>query len=205
MKKAMDPLVDALTFAGVLRSPTIIAAFRAVDRTDFVRPEYRDEAYLDYPLPIGEGQTISQPTTVAIMLELLAPLPGERVLDVGSGSGWTTALLAHIVGETGFVYGTERIPDLVRFGADNISRYNVPHASIRHAEKTLGLPSRAPFDRILVSAASDTIPQELVDQLRPEGVMVIPVGTSVLRVEKHTDGSYTTRELPGFNFVPLIT
>lgn len=204
MKKAMHPLIVTLTPAGLLRSPAIIAAFRAIDRADFVRPEYRNEAYLDYSLPIGSGQTISQPATVATMLELLAPRAGDRVLDVGSGSGWTTALLAHIVGNEGSVYGTERVPELVRFGSGNIARYHFLHASIHHAQPTLGLPDQAPFDRILVSAASNTIPEELLDQLRPGGTMVLPVHTSVVRIEKHFDASLALKELPGFAFVPLV-
>lgn len=96
-------LVQHLVFTGVLRTPAIVVAFKRVDRVDFVPEVYQDEAYQDYPLSIGFGQTISQPTTVAFMMELLGPMPGNTVLDIGSGSGWTTALLASLVGNTGHV------------------------------------------------------------------------------------------------------
>src|SRR3989344_3253201 len=97
----MDELIRELKTQGVLKSPNVEAAFRAIDRKDFVRPEYEEVAYANHPLPIGEGQTISQPYTVAFMLDLLDPKAGEKILDVGSGSGWTTALLAHIVSQSG--------------------------------------------------------------------------------------------------------
>lgn len=196
--------MNELVSSGTLRTPAIIAAFHAIDRADFVRPEHRRFAYSDEPLPIGSEQTISQPTTVAIMLELLAPHTGDRVLDVGSGSGWTTALLAHIVGNTGIVYGTERIPDLVHFGAENLARYRFPHTSIVPAGATLGLPERAPFDRILVSAAADELPQELITQLAPGGTLVLPIKTSVWCIKKQSDGSLEAFEYPGFAFVPLV-
>ncbi|MDO8425302.1 MAG: L-isoaspartyl protein carboxyl methyltransferase, partial [bacterium] len=122
----MDAIVDHLFVTGVLRTPAILDAFRAVRREHFVLPEDWRSAEQDTPLPIGYGQTILQPTTVAIMLEWLEPLPGARVLDVGSGSGWTTALLAHIVGPEGIVTGIEVIPDLVALGQQNLRKYNFP-------------------------------------------------------------------------------
>ena len=130
----MDELVRELKRQGVLRSPLVEQAFRAIDRKDFVRPEHRAEAYGNYPLPIGEGQTISQPYTVAFMLDLLDPRPGERILDVGAGSGWQAALLAHMVspmdesqrmGSRGRVYAMERSPELCRFAKTKIGRAHV--------------------------------------------------------------------------------
>ena len=160
--------------------------------------EYSDEAYGDYPLPIGHGQTISQPYTVAYMLELLQPERGDRVLDVGSGSGWTAALLASIVGPDGRVWGTEIIPELVEFGRANLAKYNFKNATIERAAG-LGLPEHAPYDKILVSAAADDVPDSLLDQLAPGGIMVIPIKTSVWKIT-HTE----REEHPGFAFVPLI-
>ncbi|OHA84570.1 MAG: protein-L-isoaspartate O-methyltransferase [Candidatus Yonathbacteria bacterium RIFOXYC1_FULL_52_10] len=200
----MKLLIRDLLATGVLRSPAIIAAFRAIDRKDFVRPEYLTEAYLDTALPIGFEQTISQPTTVAYMLELLDAKPGDRILDVGSGSGWTTALLAHIAGTAGEVFGVERIPELVDFGSTNLIKYSFPRAHLTHADTTLGLPEKSPFDRILVSAASPELPLELVAQLALGGTLVIPIGTSLIKIQKNRDGDITSSEHPGFVFVPLI-
>ncbi len=196
--------IDDLKAQKTLKTKRIIDAFQKVDRKDFILPEYYEEAYGDYPLPIGSGQTISQPTTVAIMLELLSPQKGGRILDVGSGSGWTTALLAHIVGSEGKVWGTEIIPDLVVFGQNNLSKYNFPWAKIVPAEKKLGLPSHAPFDRILVSAAAKELPEELILQLKKGGTMVIPILDTLYKIDKMPDGKVISWSLPGFSFVPLV-
>ncbi|MBP6914401.1 protein-L-isoaspartate O-methyltransferase [Candidatus Parcubacteria bacterium] len=171
-----------------------------VDRKDFVLKEYESEAYEDYPLPIGFGQTISQPSTVYFMLKLLNPQKGEKILDLGSGSGWTTALLREAVGKTGKVFGVEKIPELVELGRKNISKYNFNNVQILQAEKLLGLPQEAPFDKILVSASAKEIPQELVSQLKDKGIMVIPVENDILRIEK----GGRIEKYEGFVFVPLI-
>ncbi|HNJ45713.1 MAG TPA: protein-L-isoaspartate O-methyltransferase [Ottowia sp.] len=164
------------------------AAFAAQPREGFLPPDQRPLAALDHPLPIGWGQTNSQPSTVANMLRLLQVEPGMRVLDVGAGSGWTTALLAHLVGPQGQVHGVERVPELVRFGADNLAATGQPWARIVAAEPgQLGLPALAPFDRILVSAEADRLPQALVDQLADHGLMVIPVNGSMHSVRRRGD------------------
>jgi protein-L-isoaspartate(D-aspartate) O-methyltransferase len=181
-------------------------AFRAVARADFLRPGDQSNAGVDAPIAIGEGQTNSQPRTVFAMLELLDAQPGQRVLDVGSGSGWTTALLAHLVGPTGIVIGTELVPGLVAFGAANLAKYDFPWASIRQAEPgTLGAPDDGPFDRILVSAEARSLPEPLVEQLGVGGTMVIPVGARMTRVEKDgPDGEARTVTTHGlYTFVPL--
>ncbi|MDD5696825.1 MAG: protein-L-isoaspartate O-methyltransferase [Candidatus Pacebacteria bacterium] len=188
----------------VLRTESIIDAFKTVDRKDFVLKEYEREAYGDYPLPIGFGQTISQPTTVAFMLELLQPKKGDKILDVGSGSGWTTALLAHITGRKGKVFGLEKIPELVLLGKDNLAKYDFPNVEIRQAGEGLGLKKEAPFDKILVSAFARTVPEELVKQLKTGGVMVIPVDNDILRIEKISDKENRIQRFEGFVFVPLI-
>ena len=164
---------------------------------------HQDKAYKDYPLPIGYGQTISQPFTVTFMLELLAPQKGDKVLDVGSGSGWTTALLAVLVGEKGKVFGVEKIPELVEFGQENLAKYNFANAKIIQAGAELGLPSEAPFDRILVSAAADEIPKSLVSQLKTPGILVLPVKDTIIQIKKTATGEIFQRVFPGFAFVPL--
>lgn len=178
-------------------------AFSEVDRADFVLPEYRDSADLDIPLPIGKGQTISQPTTVRMMLEWLDASPGDKVLDVGSGSGWTTALLAKIIGPKGKIYAVERIPELKEFGEENCRRAEIENAEFFLVEDQIGLVKYSPFNRILVSASAEELPEELLDQLGEGGKLVIPIGNSIFEIKKEKSG-YKSLEHQGFVFVPLI-
>ena len=178
-------------------------AFAAMPRAGFLRPADRDHAAYDGPIAIGHGQTSSQPRTVETMLRLLDVQPGHSVLDVGAGSGWTTALLAHLTGPTGRVLGVELEPDLVDFGTANLDRQHVPWASIHEARPpTLGLPDAAPYHRILVSAMARELPDELVDQLLSGGVMVVPVAGTMLRVARSMRGTGITRH-GSYRFVPL--
>ncbi len=181
----------------------VSAAFEAVPRTGFLPRLARGRASYDGPIGIGRGQTNSQPRTVEDMLRLLAVEPGQRVLDVGTGSGWTTALLAHLVGPDGDVLGVELEPDLVRFGSKNLGRTDQPWASIVQAtEGVLGLPGAAPYDRILVSAEPRILPDALVAQLADGGRMVIPVdGTMLLVVRRGADADITHHGT--YRFVPL--
>lgn len=188
----------------VLHRKELKKAFIAIDRGDFTPKEYLSEAYEDYPLPIGYGQTISQPTTVAFMLELLELNNGEKILDVGAGSGWTTALLARIVGSDGEVRGVEIVPELIKIGQKNIEKYNFKHTTISLADsKKIGYSSDAPFDKILVSASADSVPKELIKQLKDGGIMVIPIKNSIWRIKKIGDKTYV-KKFPGFVFVPLV-
>ncbi len=196
-------LIDALVASGVLKTPRIVEAFGRVDRAYFIPEELRQYAYIDAPLSIGEGQTISQPWTVAFMLELLQPKEGDRVLDIGSGSGWTTALLCEIVGAQGSVTGLERVDRLVAFGRKNLERFHKPNCRIEKAGASLGKPGET-FDAILVSASADEIPVQLFEQLAPGGRLVIPVRDSIFSFEKDRNGELHEREFPGFRFVPLI-
>lgn len=182
----------------------VAQAFDAQPRTGFLPPAQRAQAGYDGPLPIGHAQTNSQPRTVADMLRLLQVAPGQRILDVGAGSGWTTALLAHLVGPSGQVLGVERVPELAAWGAANLAATNQPWAGIRAAtEGVLGLPDAGPFERILVSAEAQTLPQSLVDQLAEGGVMVIPVAGEMLRVRR-TGADVQVSRHGGYRFVPLL-
>ncbi len=196
-------LIDAMIFSDMLKSPQIIDAFREIDRKYFVPASFSDHIYIDAPLPIGNNQTISQPSTVAFMLEHLAAQEGDMVLDIGSGSGWTTALLCHIVGETGSVTGLERVSTLVEQGCENLSKFNFNHCRIKQAGEKLGLPGEQ-FDRILVSASADEIPEELFSQLKIGGILVIPVENSIYKFKKVSEEEIKTEEFYGFVFVPLI-
>jgi protein-L-isoaspartate(D-aspartate) O-methyltransferase len=176
----------------------------ALPRRDFLPAEVRARADIDEPLPIGYGATSSQPWTVRFMLELLQVSPGHKVLDVGSGSGWTTALLAHLTGHTGAVVGVELVPELVAMGRANLP----PAFGWAHIEQadphTLGVPRGEPFDRILVSADANQIPEELEDQLAVGGRLVVPVVGELWAVERHSDGFHRQAVTDyRFSFLPL--
>ena len=181
----------------------VSAAFAATPRAQFLPRLARPRAAYDGPIGIGRGQTNSQPRTVAAMLRLLEVQAGDRVLDVGSGSGWSTALLAHLTGSTGEVLGLELEPDLVRFGRRNLKRSARHWARIEPADPhRLGRPDQAPYDRILVSAEARALPQELVDQLTDDGRMVIPVFGTMLLVRRSGQETEVS-EHGGYRFVPL--
>lgn len=185
----------------------VAAAMAARPRAAFLPPAARREAGYDGPLAIGHGQTNSQPRTVAAMLALLDVHPGHRVLDVGSGSGWTTALLAELVGPSGDVLGVERVPGLVTFGAENLARTGLSRARIRAATPgVLGAPKEGPFDRVLVSAMATRLPEALVDQLAPSGVLVVPVAGVMTRVARDDAAPHGRRVTTHgrYRFVPLL-
>ena len=202
--KTMDILVDDMISSGMLKSPLIIDAFRTIDRKYFVPEKYTEDTYIDAPLPIGDYQTISQPSTVAFMLEKLDPQDGNTVLDIGSGSGWTTALLCYMVGDKGSVTGVERIDALVEQGKGNLSKFRFnSHSHIERAGEKLGFPGKQ-FDRILVSASADETPEELFLQLKIGGTLVIPIRESIFKFTKISETQIQKEEFYGFVFVPLI-
>lgn len=191
--------------SGVLKDARIKHAFEHVDRADFVFGDYKHEAYEDYALPLAEGSTISQPTTVAFMLELLDVHPGEKILEVGFGSGFVLALLADMTGTEGSVYGTERNTDLLLIAGQNLRAYPelAQHIHILPATNELGLQEKAPYDKILVSADATDIPQDLVNQLQEGGIIVIPVKGDVKQIQKKGDSYEILKSFPGFSFVPI--
>jgi len=207
MESQKNKLIEELIKDGFLKTPAVIEAFKKVDRLNFTIEYLKNDAYLNAPLAIGFGQTISQPLTVAFMLELLDVKPGNVVLDVGSGSGWTTALLAELVGEKGKVYGIEIIPELYEFGKANVMRYSYINKGIVEmycGNGIYGLKEKAPFDRILCSAEAQEIPEAFKEQLKVGGKMVLPMKNSLWLITKKSEKDFESEEYPGFVFVPLI-
>lgn len=203
----MSKFVNDLIGKGYLKTDKIIEAFSEIGRVEFVPNEMELQAEADIALPIGYGQTISQPLTVAFMLELLAPEEGQTILEVGSGSGWVVALLSYIVGKKGKVIGIERIKGLLELGRRNVDKFGFIKkgiAEIYEVGKVLGYPEKAPYDRIIVSASAEEIPQILMDQLKIGGIMVVPVKNSIIFLEKKTKDNFAKEEFPGFSFVPLL-
>lgn len=189
--------VKYLQSQGVAQNSLVAEAFLAIERSDFM---VEGDPEVDRPFPILAGQTISQPYTVAFMFDKLDVKRGMKVLDVGSGSGWTTALLAHIAGEGGEVIGVEVHDDLVAFGQNNLAKYDFPQATIKKAEKGIfGDLHNAPYDRILLSAAAETeAPEELISQLKEKGMLLCPVDNRIERITKEEKEVFR-----GFSFVPL--
>jgi protein-L-isoaspartate(D-aspartate) O-methyltransferase len=182
----------------------VARAMAATPRREFLPTGQQHLAHLDQPLPIGHGQTSSQPTTVRAMLLALDVRPGQHVLDVGAGSGWTTAILGRLVGPEGSVLGLELEPELAAWGRDNLAAAGLPWTRLEPATPgTLGRGEEAPYDRILVSAQARELPEDLVEQLAPEGTMVAPVAGHLLRVRRVAGGPTSVERLGHYRFVPL--
>ncbi|SMP60201.1 protein-L-isoaspartate(D-aspartate) O-methyltransferase [Anoxynatronum buryatiense] len=203
----IETLIQRMKDRGILQTPALEEAFRQVDRCSYVPEHLKAQCYADHPLAIGVGQTISQPSTVALMLEMLQVEPGNRILDVGSGSCWTTALLACLTGAEGRVIALERIGALADFGRRNLAKGHWPQAVVHHANGWHGWEEEAPYHRILVSAAAPRVPEALIRQLMPEGILVMPLsdwGGSMLRLIRQKDGTLTRETQGGFAFVPFV-
>lgn len=201
-------LVESLIQEDWLKTERIIEAFRKIKRIDFLPEDMKNLADLNEALPIGQSQTISQPLVVAFMLEQLQPEPGDKILDVGAGSGWTSALLGEIVGQEGKVIAIEIIPELKEFGETNVGKYNfIKKGQVQFilADGSQGYRKAAPFDKILASAAvQGKIPQVWKEQLKIGGRIVTPIGSSIWLLIKKSESEFVETEYPGFAFVPLI-
>ncbi len=209
-------LVELLRSSGYIRSDRVERAMLSVPREEFVPEDLRSLAYIDRPLPIGWGQTISAPSIVAYMTELLDARVGDKVLEVGTGSGYQAAVLAEVVAPSseprdrwGHVYSIERIPELAEFARRNLERTGyADRVTVIVGDGSKGYEPEAPYDRIIVTAAAPKVPEPLVDQLKPGGRLVIPVGPrfaqELIVVEKDPDGKVKVRRDLEVIFVPLV-
>lgn len=194
---------DQIEARGV-QNPEVLAAMRTVPRELFVPEDVRPQAYEDHPLPIGFEQTISQPFIVGLMTALLDPKKNHRVLEIGTGSGYQAAILSRLVGE---LYSIEIVPALARSAAGTLRSLGFRNVTVREGDGYRGWPEKGPFDRIILTAAPPEIPQVLLDELRPGGRLVAPVGVgaqNLVVVRKSADGKTTTRSVLPVRFVPMI-
>jgi protein-L-isoaspartate(D-aspartate) O-methyltransferase len=197
-------MVDSQLRQRGIADERVLAAMERVPRHEFAAERYRGQAYEDHPLPIGEGQTISQPYIVAVMLQDLALSPGDRVLEIGTGSGYLTALLAELAG---MVVSIERHASLANSSRELLARMGYRNVSVVIGDGTQGFPPNAPYDAIIVSAAAPDVPQALLDQLAEGGRMIIPVGgdgSQQLRLIRMESGQPRTAFRDLCRFVPLL-
>lgn len=201
----MSRLIAKLIREGYLKTDRIIKAFQKVNRADFLPPELEQDAEADVALPIGYGQTISQPATVAFMMELLQPEIDDTILDVGSGSGWQTALLCELVGHKGMVFAMERIKELKGVGENNVKKYHYTNARFMTGDGYKGLKKEAPFDKIIAAAESLELSTAWKEQVKIGGRIVAPLRQNLVVADKISENKFNIKEYPGFLFVPLIT
>ena len=198
---------------GYIKTEALAEAFLEIDRKKFVPEDLKENAYENIPLPIGFGQTISQPLTVAFLIELLSPKRGEKILDVGSGSGWQASLIAHMVqseekNKFPQVVSVERIPELKKYAEKNIEKFGFIKSGLVRVINGDGVRDGiqfSPYDGIIAAASGDRIPEEWKDQIKVGGRIVAPVKDSILIIEKTGPDEYSEKKYFGFTFVPLIS
>jgi len=201
-----NQLINYWKRSGLIKDKNVLSAFENVKREDFVIGGDEHSAYADYPLPIHAGQTISQPTTVVMMTQALELKKGDKVLEVGTGSGYQAAIIASIVGSKGKVITTEVIPDLVKFAKANLKKAKIKNVMVVESDGSQGYEKEAPYDGIIVTAAAPAISKKLVGQLKQGKILVVPVGSlymqEVLKIKKLKQ-DVDIDSLGHFAFVPL--
>jgi protein-L-isoaspartate(D-aspartate) O-methyltransferase len=206
-KEQNETLVNHLIEAGTLKTPIIIEAFRNIPRHLFVRKDFLRHAYDDIPLPTFQGQTISQPYTIAIMTEALEPKKGEKILEIGSGSCYQAALLAHCVGSKGKIITVELEPELAEFSRSNIKKVKLKNVKIVCGDGKKGYPEESPYDKCMITAACKEVPKAVIEQVKIGGRIVAPVngflGQKMLVIDKISDTKFKEKDLGSFIFVPL--
>jgi len=201
-----ERMIERHFVARGLDDPALLAAFRAVPREAFVPTGFESAAYADAPLPIGSGQTISQPYIVALTIDAAEIGPRDKVLEIGAGSGYAAAVIGQIATE---VVAVERLRELMALAAERMERLGYRNVRIIEGDGTCGCPEEAPFDAIVAAASGSHVPQVLLDQLKPGGRIVMPIGESnaiqhLVKLTKRADGTLEQRELGAVRFVPLI-
>ena len=209
MKKNRKALVDKLEKNGYIKSPDVKKAMLKVPREEFITPENRKYAYLDQPLPIGEGQTISAPHMVALICEFLELKKGMKVLEIGTGFGYNAAVVAEIIGQEGHLYTTERIEELFQLAEENLKRVGYNNITVLHLDGTKGLTDEAPFDRIYATASAPKVPEPLKDQLKIGGRLLTPIGPQgyfqeLVCIHRKDQHKFNSHKLGGVAFVPMI-
>jgi len=202
----MDNLINIMRNSGFLNNSRVESAIKKTPRHEFVPMSLQEKAYDDIPIPIMNNQTVSQPSVVSRMTEWLDVMEGQKILEIGSGSGWQSAILSYLVGQ-GTIFSIERHPELVNFAKENLEKVGIKNVSVTLGDGSLGLPKESPFDRIIITAACEKIPQSLFDQLSINGLLIAPVGEftqSLVLIKKTPHGVLEIKNEPGYVFVPLL-
>lgn len=205
-KERRKKLVENLKLEGRINSKEVEKAFLEIPREKFVPESYEEYAYLDQPLEIGNGQTISAPHMIAIMVEALEIKKGQKILEIGAGSGYHAAIVSKLVGPKGHVYSIERFKDLAENAKRNLKKTNITNVTIEIGDGSEGLPKHAPYDSIYLTCAAPDVPPPLLGQLKDEGKLLIPIGQIICTLEliqKEKD-EVITKDLGGCMFVPLV-
>ena len=205
-QQKVDNLIIIMKKSGFLNDKKVELAIRKTPRHGFVPFSHKEEAYDDSPVPIMKNQTISQPSVVSRMTEWLDIKEGQKILEIGSGSGWQTAILSYLVGH-GKVYSMERHLELAEFAKKNLDRLGISNVKVILKDGSSGFPEEAPFDRIIITAACKKIPESLLEQLSMNGLLIAPVGEypqSLLLLKKTQQGIVEIKNQPGYVFVPLL-